>query len=116
MLADVAMALGMLAVLSVALVMAAGRHNRAASRFQQQRAAAQQADAALINLRINRQPAPVSNDGMSVEVEAVEGDAPDGYRWARATVTDGEVIGSVIGLIPETVKLPDAAAPKGGAP
>lgn len=115
MLADVAMALGMLAVLSVALVMAAGRHNRAASRFQQQRAAAQQAEAALIDLRIGGQPNPISYDGMSLKIERVEGDAPNGYRWARATVTDGEVIESVVGLIPETAKLPNAAAREGGA-
>lgn len=113
---DVAFALGLLAMLSVAIVMAAGRQNRASVKLQRHRAAAQQAEAALLTLRLGKTP-PAAADGQSrLVLTPLDGAAPGSFRWVRAEVSEGEVKASVIGLVPETAHLPPATQRKGEEP
>jgi type II secretory pathway pseudopilin PulG len=110
---DIAIALALIGLITFGLVAAVGRHQRAAQKLSDTRAAARAADDALTALRAGaRVPPP---PGATVAMSRLPDAAPEGQAWVRAEARIGAASAAVVGLVPLAREIP-AAAGEAGAP
>lgn len=97
--ADIGIGLAITALVAVLLATAVGRHNRAASRLADSRAAVRMAEAVLIGLQ-TRKPAPAVEEAAVDVQRSPASDGPAGWEWATVTVEHRGRSAVLTGLVP----------------
>ncbi len=97
--AEVVMAMAVVAILATALTVTVAKQQRAMARLDQSRAAMRFAEAALLSLQTSR-PSPPPRAGMSLHVIAVaNSEAPVGCAWATIHVDGNGPSAELTGLV-----------------
>ena len=96
---DALVGLLIVAALSAALAVGAGRHRRATLRLDDTREASHLAERALVALQTGR-PVPAHVADARLVVQTLPDPAPVGHRWVEVSATVRDRSSSLIGLAP----------------